>query len=97
MKSPPPRHVNNRKKLEKIYKELADPKTSRLRVYTASSNIKALYNKLIDKFTKENINKVSKKNKSNLKLYLIHRIKPTNQNHQLHEALHGVFIHTLLK
>ena len=93
--------VNSTKKLKKIHKQLVDPKTSRLRVYTASSNIQALYNKLIGKFTKENINKVSKKNKSNLKLYLIHKRKPTNRNrnrnHQLHEALEGVFIHTLLK
>ena len=89
--------VNSTKKLKKIHNQLVDPKTSRLRVYTASPNIKALYNKLIGKFTKENINKLSKKNKSNLKLYLIHRRKPTNQNHQLQEALQGVFIHTLLK
>ena len=57
-----------------------------------SKKIKALYNQLIGKnsFTKENINKLSNKNKLNLEKYILNKNDKTNKNYKLQQALAGV-------
>jgi hypothetical protein len=67
--------------------------------YSINNKIKALYNQLIVKniFTKENINKLSNKNKLNLQQYIINKHNKINKNYNLERALAGNFPPSYLK